>query len=250
MVGDPIRAIPRVADAHDLRSPLPRRGRGILDFWHFCHRGVGLHTPLAPRISRPGLSTLYCPVHEDGPAPHRPAEHTGGARAHRTRAVLCPHGVVRQQCHRHHQQRPGRRRTRPHRQRVLLRLARSTPLPRQRRQPLRVDRLHHRERQVRRQHPRPDQEEISRRFASKLPDKFEGITYQPGPETDAPILDGVLAWIECQRLPGRAGSAITPSSSARSWTERPTRAAPHLLPRPVSPARLSGQRSTLLEGEQ
>jgi flavin reductase (DIM6/NTAB) family NADH-FMN oxidoreductase RutF len=43
-----------------------------------------------------------------------------------------------------------------------------------------------------------DQEDISRRFASKLPDKFEGITYHHGPETDAPILDGVLAWIECQ----------------------------------------------------
>ena len=43
-----------------------------------------------------------------------------------------------------------------------------------------------------------DQEEISRRFASKLPDKFEGISYRHGPETDAPILDGVLAWIECR----------------------------------------------------
>ena len=42
-----------------------------------------------------------------------------------------------------------------------------------------------------------DQEEISKRFASKLPDKFEGIPYRLGPETDAPILDGVLAWIEC-----------------------------------------------------
>jgi flavin reductase (DIM6/NTAB) family NADH-FMN oxidoreductase RutF len=50
-----------------------------------------------------------------------------------------------------------------------------------------------------------DQEEISRRFASKLPDKFEGISYRHGPETDAPILDGVLAWIECrvyQMVPG------------------------------------------------
>ena len=43
-----------------------------------------------------------------------------------------------------------------------------------------------------------DQEEISRRFASKLPDKFEGVPYRHGPETDAPILDGVLAWIECK----------------------------------------------------
>ena len=40
---------------------------------------------------------------------------------------------------------------------------------------------------------------------SKLPDKFEGISYRHGPETDAPILDGVLAWIECkvyQAVPG------------------------------------------------
>jgi flavin reductase (DIM6/NTAB) family NADH-FMN oxidoreductase RutF len=50
-----------------------------------------------------------------------------------------------------------------------------------------------------------DQEEISRRFASKLPDKFEDIPYRLGPETDAPILDGVLAWIECsvyETVPG------------------------------------------------
>jgi flavin reductase (DIM6/NTAB) family NADH-FMN oxidoreductase RutF len=50
-----------------------------------------------------------------------------------------------------------------------------------------------------------DQEEISRRFASKLPDKFEGVAYRDGPATGAPILDGVLAWIECkvkEMLPG------------------------------------------------
>src|SRR5204862_6133849 len=43
-----------------------------------------------------------------------------------------------------------------------------------------------------------DQEDLSRRFASKLPDKFDGVPYRLGPETDAPILDGVLAWIECR----------------------------------------------------
>ena len=43
-----------------------------------------------------------------------------------------------------------------------------------------------------------DQEDLSRRFASKLPDKFEGIAYRPGTSTGAPILDGVLAWIECR----------------------------------------------------
>ncbi|MCC7369343.1 MAG: flavin reductase family protein [Chloroflexi bacterium] len=43
-----------------------------------------------------------------------------------------------------------------------------------------------------------DQEEISRRFASKIPDKFEGVAYRLGPESGAPLLDGVLAWIECK----------------------------------------------------
>lgn len=50
-----------------------------------------------------------------------------------------------------------------------------------------------------------DQEDISRRFASKLPDKYEGIGYRDGAATGAPILDGVLAWIECkvyQTVPG------------------------------------------------
>ena len=43
-----------------------------------------------------------------------------------------------------------------------------------------------------------EQEEISRRFASKLPEKFEGVVYRDGPATGAPILAGVLAWIECK----------------------------------------------------
>ena len=50
-----------------------------------------------------------------------------------------------------------------------------------------------------------EQEEISRRFASKIADKFDSVTYRLGPETGAPILDGVLAWIECkvyQTVPG------------------------------------------------
>ena len=50
-----------------------------------------------------------------------------------------------------------------------------------------------------------EQEEISRRFASKIPDKFEGVAYRHGPATDCPILDGALAWIECrvhQVVPG------------------------------------------------
>jgi flavin reductase (DIM6/NTAB) family NADH-FMN oxidoreductase RutF len=54
-----------------------------------------------------------------------------------------------------------------------------------------------------------DQEEISRRFASKLPDKYEGIDYRFGPETGAPILEGVLAWIECKVYEVAAGGDHT-----------------------------------------
>lgn len=49
------------------------------------------------------------------------------------------------------------------------------------------------------------QEEVSRRFASKLPDKFDGLTFRDGESTNAPIINGVLAWIECrvqEILPG------------------------------------------------
>jgi flavin reductase (DIM6/NTAB) family NADH-FMN oxidoreductase RutF len=50
-----------------------------------------------------------------------------------------------------------------------------------------------------------DQEELSRRFASKATDKFAGLEYREGEATGAPIFDGVLAWIECrvtEILPG------------------------------------------------
>ena len=45
-----------------------------------------------------------------------------------------------------------------------------------------------------------DQEILSRRFASKEPDRFSGIGYTEG-ETGAPILDGALA---CYRMPRSA----------------------------------------------
>lgn len=45
---------------------------------------------------------------------------------------------------------------------------------------------------------RHDQEALSRRFARKEDDRFDGIGYAPA--TDGiPILDGVLAHIECER---------------------------------------------------
>jgi flavin reductase (DIM6/NTAB) family NADH-FMN oxidoreductase RutF len=42
-----------------------------------------------------------------------------------------------------------------------------------------------------------DQEFISRRFASRDPDRFSGVGYRAG-TTGAPILDGVLAHLECR----------------------------------------------------
>ena len=49
------------------------------------------------------------------------------------------------------------------------------------------------------------QEQVSRTFASRTPDKFAEVSYTDGPATGAPILDGVLAFIECrvaELLPG------------------------------------------------
>jgi 3-hydroxy-9,10-secoandrosta-1,3,5(10)-triene-9,17-dione monooxygenase reductase component len=41
-----------------------------------------------------------------------------------------------------------------------------------------------------------DQEHLSRVFASKAEDKFQGLGWKPG-VTGSPVLDGVLAWIDC-----------------------------------------------------
>jgi 3-hydroxy-9,10-secoandrosta-1,3,5(10)-triene-9,17-dione monooxygenase reductase component len=40
------------------------------------------------------------------------------------------------------------------------------------------------------------QESLSRRFAAKEVDRFDGIGYHPSPRGQ-PVLDGALAWIEC-----------------------------------------------------
>jgi flavin reductase (DIM6/NTAB) family NADH-FMN oxidoreductase RutF len=42
-----------------------------------------------------------------------------------------------------------------------------------------------------------DQEATCRRFASKLPDKFEGIEYRPS-TAGCPIIAGAVAWIDCE----------------------------------------------------
>lgn len=41
-----------------------------------------------------------------------------------------------------------------------------------------------------------DQAELCWRFASEVPDKFDGIGWSPAPGGD-PILDGALAWLDC-----------------------------------------------------
>jgi flavin reductase (DIM6/NTAB) family NADH-FMN oxidoreductase RutF len=41
-----------------------------------------------------------------------------------------------------------------------------------------------------------DQEEVCRRFASKDDDKFAGLGWRPA-ASGAPLLEGVLAWIDC-----------------------------------------------------
>jgi flavin reductase (DIM6/NTAB) family NADH-FMN oxidoreductase RutF len=42
------------------------------------------------------------------------------------------------------------------------------------------------------------QRDLSIRFAGPADERFEGLDWHPGPETGAPLLPGVLAWLECQ----------------------------------------------------
>ncbi len=43
-----------------------------------------------------------------------------------------------------------------------------------------------------------DQEALCRRFATRGVDKFEGIGWQRSHATGSPVLDGVLAWVDCR----------------------------------------------------
>jgi 3-hydroxy-9,10-secoandrosta-1,3,5(10)-triene-9,17-dione monooxygenase reductase component len=43
-----------------------------------------------------------------------------------------------------------------------------------------------------------DQEEIARVFADKGDDKFSGIGWRPSVVTHAPVINDVLAWIDCE----------------------------------------------------
>ncbi|GAA1756783.1 flavin reductase family protein [Luedemannella helvata] len=42
-----------------------------------------------------------------------------------------------------------------------------------------------------------DQEPLARVFARPGADRFHGVTWRPAPHTGAPVLDGVLGWIDC-----------------------------------------------------
>lgn len=43
-----------------------------------------------------------------------------------------------------------------------------------------------------------EQEDVCRQFAAKGADKFAGLGWEPGPSTGSPVLDGVVAWMDCE----------------------------------------------------
>jgi len=42
------------------------------------------------------------------------------------------------------------------------------------------------------------QKQLSARFAVSAPEKFDGVRYSSGPRTGCPLVEGALAWIECE----------------------------------------------------
>jgi 3-hydroxy-9,10-secoandrosta-1,3,5(10)-triene-9,17-dione monooxygenase reductase component len=44
-----------------------------------------------------------------------------------------------------------------------------------------------------------EQEELSRRFASRMPDRFEGVVHAEG-TTGTPLLEGTLGFVECRKV--------------------------------------------------
>lgn len=43
-----------------------------------------------------------------------------------------------------------------------------------------------------------EQAALSREFARAVTDRFSGVAWRPGPVAGAPIIDGVLTWLECR----------------------------------------------------
>ena len=53
-----------------------------------------------------------------------------------------------------------------------------------------------------------EQEQLSRRFATKGIEKFEGVAYQPG-DCGVPLLEGALGYVECKVVSGYEGGDHT-----------------------------------------
>jgi flavin reductase len=49
------------------------------------------------------------------------------------------------------------------------------------------------------------QQDLSARFASSIPDKFAGVSWWGGELTGCPILEGALTWLECQVVEVHSG---------------------------------------------
>jgi flavin reductase (DIM6/NTAB) family NADH-FMN oxidoreductase RutF len=43
-----------------------------------------------------------------------------------------------------------------------------------------------------------DQKSVSQAFATKGPDRFVGVDWRPAPQTGSPVIEGSLAWIDCE----------------------------------------------------
>jgi 3-hydroxy-9,10-secoandrosta-1,3,5(10)-triene-9,17-dione monooxygenase reductase component len=49
------------------------------------------------------------------------------------------------------------------------------------------------------------QEDLSRRFASKTGERFDGVSWKGAPVTGSPLLEGVHAWVDCELEQVHAG---------------------------------------------
>jgi len=52
---------------------------------------------------------------------------------------------------------------------------------------------------------RSDQEWLSARFASPVADRFAEVCWYPGEVTGCPLIDGALAWMECEVVEVHSG---------------------------------------------
>jgi flavin reductase (DIM6/NTAB) family NADH-FMN oxidoreductase RutF len=52
---------------------------------------------------------------------------------------------------------------------------------------------------------RAEQQWLSARFASPIPDRFAEVRWSPGESTGCPIIDGALVWMECEVVEVHSG---------------------------------------------